>query len=565
MDSSPENHLRSNQRRRSVGRTRSETSLQVTSEDTHFDQSLESFFARLNVSPHSSRRASYPGLGGGEFADGSGRFTPVSHGFLQRNNIDELGGLGVTDAGFGSSGVYGLQNLGLDGGVTGSNVDGWDSFVPDSYQPFLLDSRRRALQNEFSRRREFHNEFSVLPSLNRHGFLGGVSMRVPRGVNSSFSDNKNIVRSNLDNLPSANNTISPHWLQEPLNYLAMEDLRGNIVALAKDQYGCSLLKKIIDEASSKETIDMIFFEVLERVGELMVNPFSSHVVQKLIETCSEEQRTQILLMITKNEFELVSICINMHGTRAVQKLLHGLTNQQQISILMSALSPRAVSLTKEMNGHHVLLHCLKNFSDEDNKYLLNQIADNCLGVATDKSGCCVLQQCVEYATGDTREYLVGEIIANALLLAEDCYGNYVLQHLLHLRVPEITNKLLRQLGGSYLALSCNKYGSNVVEKCLMESGEQNAAQIIMELLNNQNASMLLLDPFGNYVIQSALKVSKGDVHVALLNLVWKNSPMMRSNIYGKKVLAWFEKKKFLHPDMHCKNVRRYPHDDFLQH
>ncbi|GKV10305.1 hypothetical protein SLEP1_g21692 [Rubroshorea leprosula] len=115
-----------------------------------------------------------------------------------------------------------------------------------------------------------------------------------------------------------------------------------------------------------------------------------------------------------------------------------------------------------------------------------------------------------------------------------------------------------------MALSCNKYGSNVVEKCLMESGEQNAAQIIMELLNNQTASMLLLDPFGNYVIQSALKVSKGDVHVALLNLVWKNSPMMRSNIYGKKVLAWFEKKKFLHPDMHCKNVRRYPHEDFLQ-
>lgn len=87
-------------------------------------------------------------------------------------------------------------------------------------------------------------------------------------------------------------------------------------------------------------------------------------------------------------------------------------------------------------------------------------------------------------------------------------SNYVMQHLLELRIPHITSNVLRKFKGSYLSLSCNKYGSNVVEKCLLVSGEKQSADIIMELLGSPNSSTLLFDPFGNFVIQSALSVSK---------------------------------------------------------
>lgn len=57
-------------------------------------------------------------------------------------------------------------------------------------------------------------------------------------------------------------------------------------------------------------------------------------------------------------------------------------------------------------------------------------------------------------------------------------------------------------------LSCGKYGSNVVEKCLLESEEEQSADIIRELCISPNLSMLLMHPFGNYVFQTALSVSK---------------------------------------------------------
>ncbi|KAL6587686.1 hypothetical protein OROMI_000670 [Orobanche minor] len=84
---------------------------------------------------------------------------------------------------------------------------------------------------------------------------------------------------------------------------------------------------------------------------------------------------------------------------------------------MSALTPGAVALTKDMNGHHVIKYCLEHFSAQDNKYLLNVIADNCFEIARDKSGCCVLQQCVERSTGETQDSLVAEITTYAILLA----------------------------------------------------------------------------------------------------------------------------------------------------
>lgn len=87
------------------------------------------------------------------------------------------------------------------------------------------------------------------------------------------------------------------------------------------------------------------------------------------------------------------------------------------------------------------------------------------------------------------------------------YRNYVVQHLLGLRMQEVTKYLLQRFQGRFLHLSCNKYASNVVEK-MLESGEECCTTILLELLSNPNASMLLLDPFGNFVIQSALSSSK---------------------------------------------------------
>lgn len=45
------------------------------------------------------------------------------------------------------------------------------------------------------------------------------------------------------------------------------------------------------------------------------------------------------------------------------------TTQEQRDLVLSALCPGAAILAKDVNGHRVLLHCLKQFSGEDNEVM----------------------------------------------------------------------------------------------------------------------------------------------------------------------------------------------------
>ncbi|XP_038703534.1 pumilio homolog 12-like isoform X2 [Tripterygium wilfordii] len=279
---------------------------------------------------------------------------------------------------------------------------------------------------------------------NRNGFdiRGGGGGSIP------YLGPDGLVLSNPNSLNGGfyNRRPQPRLENVDLDFLSVKNLRGKILSLSKDQNGCKILRKAIEGVKDENEIDMVLVEIIEHLGELMVHQFGNYIVQNLVEVCSKAQLNRIVSKITETEYQLVSICLDNHGTRAVQRLLRHLeTPGQEVTMVMAAISRHTVALTKDVNGHRVIQDCLRYFTDEDNRYLLRELARNCFGLATDKSGCCVLQQCVNSSSGETRDCLVAEIISNALPLAEDRYGNYVVQHLLGLRIPQITANLLRQL------------------------------------------------------------------------------------------------------------------------
>ncbi|KAF5806513.1 putative armadillo-like helical, pumilio domain-containing protein [Helianthus annuus] len=339
---------------------------------------------------------------------------------------------------------------------------------------------------------------------------------------------------------------NPHNVSRSVNVsvLCLKELRGKVYALAKDQNGCRLLQAKFENPSDEE-VEFVLYEVLEYISELMKDQFGNYLIQKLITVCNDDHKLRMLLSLTDVPVEMVLVCMNPHGTRAMQKLLENLTDPYHIALAMAALRPGAARLASDPNGHHVIQYCLIHFPSDVIEPILNEIADKCYEVATDRSGCCVLQACMEHSHGKVRNRLVAEILGNAVVLAEDPYGNYVLQHMVGLKVPEFTARLVRQLQGNFASLSCNKYASNVVEKCLNESSEDISRQIVMELITCSNPALLLIDPYANFVIQSALTVSTGHVYNYLLELISDNMSSMRTNLYGKKILSWFEKRRIL--------------------
>jgi len=85
----------------------------------------------------------------------------------------------------------------------------------------------------------------------------------------------------------------------------------------------------------------------------MTDPFGNYLCQKLLEYSTDEQRTAIIESVAS---DLVGISLNMHGTRAVQKMVDFLASPRQpkqIRTLIYALSMNVVALIKDLNGNHV--------------------------------------------------------------------------------------------------------------------------------------------------------------------------------------------------------------------
>ncbi|KAJ7480117.1 ARM repeat-containing protein [Mycena galericulata] len=322
----------------------------------------------------------------------------------------------------------------------------------------------------------------------------------------------------------------------------LEDLQGEIPALCKDQHGCRYLQKKLEEGSAEHR-DMIFRETFGHFADLMTDPFGNYLCQKLLEYSTDEQRNVICDSVAQ---DLVNISLNMHGTRAVQKMIDFLSTRRQIHSIIVALSLHVVVLIKDLNGNHVIQKCLNKLAPEDNQFIYNAVAANCVEVATHRHGCCVLQRCIDHASDHQRIQLVNEITFNALTLVQDPYGNYVVQYILDLNDNRFSDAVIRQFTGNVCALSVQKFSSNVIEKCVRVAEHNTRKMLIEELLNRTRLEKLLRDSYGNYCVQTALDYAEPNQRALLVEGIRPVLPLIRNTPYGKRIQNKLQREQMDH-------------------
>ncbi|KAL9286069.1 putative plant self-incompatibility S1, armadillo-like helical, pumilio domain-containing protein [Arabidopsis thaliana] len=307
----------------------------------------------------------------------------------------------------------------------------------------------------------------------------------------------------------ASQNLRPFVFLDDDAYGYMYGIRNTLLSRAKDGIESHMLQYVIAKGL-KETIDKIFDNLISHVCELMLDYYGHKVFRKLMEKCTDEQITRVLDIVLEEPFEFVRLCVHTHGTHAIQGLMRSLCSEEQISRFMETLCYVSLLLTKDVIAHRVILFCFNQFSPSHTRYLLEVIVQNCYQVAIDQNGCCMLKKLIRQSSRELRDPLIKEIISIAVRLCGNCYGtltpksllvrNYVVQYLLRLKDYEVTSALSKHLDGNYVQLSYDKYGSHVVQKCL-ESREFSSRRIIAELLSDIDS--LLVDPYGDYVIQTA--------------------------------------------------------------
>ncbi|KAI5966047.1 hypothetical protein CANMA_003293 [Candida margitis] len=340
----------------------------------------------------------------------------------------------------------------------------------------------------------------------------------------------------------------------------LDDYKGHILDLCSDQHGCRFLQRELSQEqeriSNGETADektddnesvatLIFNELHDEIVNLMFDPFGNYLIQKLVECITPEQRLD-LVKIARTDFH--RIALDSHGTRALQKLIECVgkskkedkaneTEEQSASLIIESLTPTIVSLSRDLNGNHVVQKCLINLSNDTNQVIYDTIKTNCEVVACHRHGCCVLQRCLDYGNQQQIQALSHEVTIKVDKLTFDPYGNYVVQYVLTHGDEASVDTILAYLQANFFQLSTHKFGSNVLEKSLRLDGDK-SAKLIDQLLKLSSSQFfkVLNDSYGNYVLQTCLDVAQLDQMTELSEVLVPLLPDIKSTPHGRRIV-----------------------------
>lgn len=312
----------------------------------------------------------------------------------------------------------------------------------------------------------------------------------------------------------------------------LEEFKGRLYELCKDQHGCRFLQTKMEESSTH--VSTIYEEVHTHFVDLMTDPFGNYLCQKLLERCNDAQRSVIVDVIAP---DFLKICLSMHGTRAVQKLIEFLSTKRQIQAVIVALEPNVVALIKDLNGNHVIQKCLHKLSPEHNQFIYDTVSEHCIQVASHKHGCCVYQRCIDHATPSQKAQLVNVITHHALPLVQDPFGNYVVQYVLELGDAAYSDNLIRRFIEPIRKLSVQKFSSNVIEKCIRVAERDTRRLLIEGIINHPNMDKFLRDSYANYVIQTCLDFAEDDQRAQFVACIRPFLPSIRNTPYGKRIYS----------------------------
>ncbi|EED94583.1 predicted protein, partial [Thalassiosira pseudonana CCMP1335] len=297
----------------------------------------------------------------------------------------------------------------------------------------------------------------------------------------------------------------------------LRSLLGNVRRLSRDQVGCRLLQQALDE-DGPSAATAILNEGLTFWAEAMVDPFGNYLFQKILERITPEER---VILVKSVSTRLVNASLNLHGTRSVQKIVESKKQDTAAKILTDALEPSAARLCIDSHGNHAIQRILLKLPYQYTQFIFDAVAASVEDVARHRHGCCVIQRCLDSRHSVARSHLVTRIVEKSLELMQDAYGNYVVQYVLDVCGDDEVHAICESVIGRVCLLAIQKFSSNVMEKCLERCTDRVREEYLNELNDSDRLRELMMDPFGNYVVQRALSVS---THAQAIRLVETMKP-----------------------------------------
>lgn len=262
------------------------------------------------------------------------------------------------------------------------------------YQPQIPCNNNDVKNSLFSMNN--NNQPQKLLTNNNININNTININIDNNILGNVSTINNPQILGINNANFVNNYKGNKFINQNLNYAEMdkEELAKYVEILGKDQAGCRLLQKRICEDPSFSN-DYLYQQMVNKITDFMYDAFGNYLIQKILETISEDKKKEIIRLIAP---EFLDLGCSPHGTRVIQKIIEVITHNHELVIyFIELLEKHSLNLMKDINGNHIIIKYVFNLSSPFNDFIYKQLVLNIVEICTHKHGCCVLQKCIEGA------------------------------------------------------------------------------------------------------------------------------------------------------------------------
>ena len=325
----------------------------------------------------------------------------------------------------------------------------------------------------------------------------------------------------------------------------------------QDQLYCRQIQTKLEKNIKNLKYSEEFYEIIKpRLIEIIEHQFGNYVIQKFLEVLLSQGNKKIFesIFLDINE-KLFSICIHNYGTRVIQKTLEKfdkinyskIETEKLNSVFQYMIENHLYELCCDKNGNHVYQKLLKIFPKENNKndFLYDELIKISFKVSIIQQGATLLNAALEQGNENQKEELCEAIVDNIGDLIIDKYGNYTIQTIFKLMKEKINEKIYKYIDDNLLRLSKEKFSSNVIDKCIIKDYEP-SNKLIQSIIQKNIIKDIIVDQYGNYVVQKALNVSDKDTCKKIFDQIRPMIGELHKTNIGKKIYdkLWQHYKDF---------------------
>jgi len=260
------------------------------------------------------------------------------------------------------------------------------------------------------------------------------------------------------------------------------------------------LRKRLDSGTmTTEEVDQVAADFMDgEIVDLASDWLGNTVVQKLFERCSQEPRLAMLERICPS---LAMVGIHKNGTWAAQKIIDCATRPEEVALIAQNLRAYAPPLLLDQFGNYVIQCCLR-FGPPNNEFIFDAIVDRMWEVAQGRFGARSMRACLEspHVTVNQQRRIATAVILNSIPLATNPNGALLLTWLLDTSgFPSRYNLLAPRFTPHLSHLCTHKLASLTVLRIVNQKIEPDASRQLVEALFSSPGDHVLTDVLGDQV------------------------------------------------------------------